>query len=399
MLIVGAGPCGAALAVALARGGLAVTLLDSSRHIQRSFRGDALMPSGLEALERLGLLPLPGDVPRRALGGWRLAVEGRTLFRLAEPLDGPEGPPCTLVSQAAWLEQLLAPARRPAGLTLRLGEAASQLLQDDSGRITGVALADGSPLAADLVVGCDGRQSLVRRQAEIPLAIAAQPIDVLWFRFAAQAGPLPDDGFITLVGPAGLASLFTGADGQVQLGWGIPVQTPTPRLADTAWMERLAAQAPADLAAWLRQRAGFLQEPVRFSVQVGLAERWWRPGLLLLGDAAHPMSPVRAQGINMALRDAAVAAAALLSRPDRWPEPLELDGTLAGIEAARRPEVEALQRLQAAELQRGERLLQLPALRQLLARAAPWLGSAVGEYWRRQQRHLRQGLAPLPARR
>jgi len=286
VVIMGAGPCGAALAVALSRNGTAVALVEAAQDLARNFRGEALMPSGFQALQQLGLAPIPETVPQRALGGWRVAVEGHELFRAAEPLEGPGNLPCTLVSQTAWLESLLAERNRPASLTLHRGRPVADLQRDARGRVCGVVLTDGEHLEADLVVGCDGRSSLLRRKAGIALGAAERPIDVLWFRFAVQAGPLPDDDFITLVGPAGLASLFTGADGQVQLGWGIPVQEPTPRLADTPWIERLAAQAPADLAAWLRQRAGFLQEPVRFSVQVGLAERWWRPGLLLLGDAA-----------------------------------------------------------------------------------------------------------------
>lgn len=398
LVIVGAGPCGAALAVALSRCGFSVTLVEAAAGWGRRFRGQALLPSGLDALAKLGLLPLPESVPQRPLAGWRVAVEGRTLFQLAEPLEGPQATPCTLVHQPAWLSGLLSEGRRPESLALQLGNGVVDLRRTGSGRVDGVVLADGRQLKADLVVGCDGRASLLRRRAGIALGCRARPIDVLWFQFTADAAPLPDQGFTTLVGRHGLASLFTSAEGLVQLGWTIAPTAPTPQRPGEAWCQRLASQAPPDLAGWLHSNGSHLGEPQRFSVEVGLAEQWWRPGLLLLGDAAHPMSPVRAQGINMALRDAAVTARTLAQLASQGPSSgVELDQALAGIEACRRPEVELLQRLQAEELQRGALLAGQPWLRQLLAAAAPLVGGSVGWHWRRQQQQLRHGLAPLPA--
>jgi 2-polyprenyl-6-methoxyphenol hydroxylase-like FAD-dependent oxidoreductase len=146
---------------------------------------------------------------------------------------------------------------------------------------------------------------------------------------------------------------------------------------------------------------------VPLRVEVGQAQHWWRPGLLLLGDAAHPMSPVRAQGINLALRDACTAAdellGALASTPQADPAapgaPGEaLDRVLARIEARRRPESEAIQSLQAEETRRGNLLRQQGWLRHGLALAAPWLGPVVARRWQRQQTPLRLGTTGLPAR-
>ena len=399
VVITGAGPCGAALAVALSREGTAVALVEAAQDFARNFRGEALMPSGFQALQQLGLAPIPESVPQRALGGWRVAVEGHELFRAAEPLEGPGNLPCTLVSQTAWLESLLAERNSPASLTLHRGRPVADLQRDARGRVCGVVLTDGEHLAADLVVGCDGRSSLLRRKAGIALGAAERPIDVLWFRFAAAAEPLPDQDFTTLVGPEGLASLFTSAEGLVHLGWAISPGSPTPRHTATEWIARLRTQAPQVLASWLQRNGHHLGEPVRFSVQVGLAERWWQPGLLLLGDAAHPMSPVRAQGINMALRDAAVAAQALLELASAGPNSKEaIDQALARIEAARRPEVALLQALQAEELERAERLERTPFLRRLLAGFAPLVGHAAGQVWRLQQKRLRHGISTLNPR-
>jgi hypothetical protein len=169
------------------------------------------------------------------------------------------------------------------------------------------------------------------------------------------------------------------------------------------------------------------------AVRSGLAPRWQRPGLLLLGDAAHPMSPLRAQGLNMALRDALVAAERLLpllegdgpqptatdlmgtspgdpgatgsgqASPDPAAEEIRgrrehlqrLDQALVAVAEARLPELRAVQALQRQELGRGELLRQQPWLRRLLAATARVSGPLLSRRWQAGQPTLRTGL-PLP---
>jgi 2-polyprenyl-6-methoxyphenol hydroxylase-like FAD-dependent oxidoreductase len=392
----------------LARAGIATTLVEAASNFDRELRGEALMPSGLEALGALGLAPIDAAVPQRALAGWAVAVQGRLLFELDEPLGASDEPACTLVNQTAWLERLLCPAARPNSLTLLTGQPVKQLLRHDDNsspaRVSGVTLATGQQLQANLVVACDGRGSLLRRLAGLALIGQDSPIDVLWFRYADTPTAPPLAGrFYTLVGDEGIGSLFCNASGGVQLGWVIDHRAPTPVRSAAEWSARLASQAPPQLASWLLANADYVTAPVRLSVQVGMAERWWQPGLLLLGDAAHPMSPVRAQGINGALRDAAVAARQLIElaqplAPGASPPPAAVDARLAAIEAERRPEVSQLQILQAEELRRGELLRQAPALRCLLAATAPLLGGLIGRRWRSQQLQLRKGINHLTVR-
>ena len=94
VVVVGAGPAGASLALLLARGGVAVTLVEAGTSLERQFRGEALMPSGLEALEAMGLLELIPDLPHRPLVGWRFVVNGQELFTATEPLCGDPSRPC-----------------------------------------------------------------------------------------------------------------------------------------------------------------------------------------------------------------------------------------------------------------------------------------------------------------
>jgi len=398
-VVVGAGPAGASLALLLARSGVAVTLVEASSSLARQFRGEALMPSGLEALAAMGLTNLLETVPHRPLQGWRFVLNGCELFHANEPLGGDPQRPCTLVNQPALLEALLLEAQGYPSFALERGEPVSDLLWNQ-GRVAGVRLRDGRHLEAELVVACDGRASLVRQKAGLALVGSPSSIDLLWFQLACPS-PSPLQGrFTTLVGPEGVFSAFDSAGGGVQLGWVLGKGERVPACSRDEWIERMATLSPPELAAWLRQWRAGLGDPSRLAVQVGLAERWWAPGLLLLGDAAHPMSPVRAQGINMALRDAWVASAKLLPLLRSALQPplpsCALDGVLAAIEAERRPEITALQALQAAEAARGDQLRRQSWLRSGLALAAPLVGPAIAAHWSHQQQPLRQGLSVLP---
>jgi 2-polyprenyl-6-methoxyphenol hydroxylase-like FAD-dependent oxidoreductase len=411
VVVVGGGPAGASLALVLARSGLAVTLVEARSSLVRQFRGEALMPSGLDALAAMGLDHLLPSLPHRPLTGWRFIINGRELFSAAEPLGGDPKRPCTLVSQQALLERLIEQGQALPHFALERGQPAVDLLWQQE-RVVGVQLGDGRRLEAQLVLACDGRASVLRQKAQLELVDAASPIDLLWFQLACPAGSPLGGRFTTLVGPTGLFSAFESAAGGLQLGWVLDQGERIAAMGPSEWVERLAALCPTELADWLRQWRSGLSGPTRLTVRIGLAERWWRPGLLLLGDAAHPMGPVRAQGINMALRDACVASARLVpllrgtgpaegntegkAEPEAGAKAGALDRALAAIEAERRPEIVALQALQASETARGEQLRSQAWLRQGLVLAAPLLGPAIAAHWSHQQQPLRQGQTQLP---
>ncbi len=397
MLIVGGGPAGLALAWQLSRQGIPLTLVEASRSFERAFRGQGLMPSGLEALAALGLDPWPPSVPRRPLGGWSFVVDRRPLFTVREPMGSPV--PCTLIEQGALLRHWHCRLEQQPGVRRLCGQPVVALLEAN-GRVTGVGLADGRQLTAPLVVACDGQGSRLRALSGLPYAGGKAPLEVLWFRLRGAASGAIEawlgDRFVTLVGESGSGALFCRADAGVQLGWSVGAETGARGAAD--WLERWAAAAPADLVALLRALPPqAVRGPRRLPGRVGLAGRWHRPGLLLLGDAAHPMSPLRAQGLNMALRDAVVAAALLApALAGGKAEALRqaLDAVLPRIEAARRPEVVAVQALQAEEAARAE-LLRNRWLRGMVAASAPLSGPLLARRWQASQRVLRDGLAPL----
>jgi 2-polyprenyl-6-methoxyphenol hydroxylase-like FAD-dependent oxidoreductase len=343
VVIAGAGPAGVALALLLARRDVPITLVEASPSPARQFRGEALMPSGLAALAAMGLLPLPESIAQRPLSGWGFWANGQQLFQVAEPL-GSDHP--------------------------------------------------GTQVHAELVVACDGRASLLRQKAGLNLQRLGAPIDVRWFRLTgAAATPLSQwlrGQFVTVLGSGDSFALYASVYGGVQLGW---LQDESSRVpADLAdWRERWAQASPEALAQLLRAcPLKAIQGPVRLPVQVGCLESWWRPGLLLLGDAAHPMSPLRAQGINMALRDALVAARQLLPVLGQGSD-ADLDRVLATISAERLLELRPIQASQAEELARAELLRRNGWLRQLLVASAGWSGPLLARRWQSSQALLRQG--------
>jgi len=423
VVVVGAGPAGSALALLLASAGVTVELVESQRRHSALVRGDGLMPSGLEALERMDLAPLLASLPRRELQGWSFNLEGRSLFSVAEPMGGSVA--CSLIDTPALLEGLLEQAMACPSRSLRRGRAVKELLLDpevpragsgaqarvESGgpaRVTGVVLDDGTRLAADLVVGCDGRGSTIRRLAGLELEEDNPALEVLWFELeneaAAHLQPWIAGRFATLIGDAGSYALFGTARGGVRLGW---LQERGAASSPIPWPELWARSAPPELAAlWRSLPTANVGPPLRLAVRAGLAPCWQRPGLLLLGDAAHPMSPLRAQGLNMALRDALVAAERLLlllsgeggtgeELPKRRERLQRLDQALVAVAEARLPEIRAVQALQRQELGRGELLRRQPWLRHLLAATAPVSGPLLSRRWQAGQPTLRTGL-PLP---
>lgn len=377
----------------MARAGIKVTLLEAATCLSSPFRGEALMPSGFAALEHLGFSSLPATVPKRSLKGWRFLVEGHCLFELPEPLDA--GPACTLVAQEELLSTLLEQAKENPSFERRQGTWVTGLLRQGT-RIGGVTLADGDSLAADLVVACDGRASMLRSQAGLPLQLAPPQHEVLWFLLAAEAVAdirnWLEGTFLTVLGAGNGFALFeTAADQNLRLGW-LCRPGEDSDLTPAEWLERLAQTCAAPLAAWLRRLpTSALQGPLRLPIQVGLAKRWHQEGFLLLGDAAHPLSPVRAQGLNMALRDAVVAAEELVPVL-RQGESDGLDAALPKIERRRHPELHRIQALQAAEFRSGELLRNQGWLRKLLAAQPDLFRPLITQIWLGRQRQLRQGL-------
>lgn len=381
--IVGAGPAGAALAFVLARRGIDVTLIERQTDFSREFRGEVLMPSGIEAFHQIGLAKPFEALPQARPKLLDLHLSGRFVqrFELPEILETPP----RMVSQPLMLEMLVEQCSAFPCFRFVRGGNVSDLLTEN-GRTHGVRLREGKEeIRADLVVGADGRGSVVRRKAGLHDERDAELFDVVWFKV-----PMPDilreaGGAVQVFVRPGQACLaFPTFDDRMQVGWIIQKGRygDLKRRGTDAWLADVAEQLVGPLGEHVLSHRDALEHPFVLDVVCHLLRRWTAPGLLLIGDAAHPMSPVGGQGLNIALRDALVAANHLVPALEAGAAPNALDAACAAVQAERFPEVKEVERLQRIPprfffrggplvpltLWLGARLLRLPWLR---SRARP----------------------------
>lgn len=351
-IVVGAGPAGAGLAYLLAQRGIEVTLLERQLDFAREFRGEVLMPSGIEALGEMGLGSLLTSLPRAEPRSLEIYVNRRLSLTLrmdagpAADFLGRRQP--LAVSQPALLEAIVREAERSGSFRCLRGATVRELLSEN-GRVLGVRAhtAEGERLLrADLVVGADGRASAVRRRGGFAIREQAPPMDIVWFKVPALEGFRGARGYL---GRGHLLIAYHTWDDRVQIAWAILKGAfgELRRRGIAEWVEEMAAHVTPDLADHLRAHRDALVHPFLLDALSERATRWSAPGVLLLGDAAHTMSPVGGQGLNVALRDAIVAANHLVPALRGGAAPDSLDAAARAVEAERLPEIAAIQRLQA----------------------------------------------------
>ena len=347
VIVVGAGPAGAALSHLLARRGIRVTLLERHTDFAREFRGEGLMPSGVAAFAEMGLAAELDALPQARIAEVAFFRGAEPWFRLTPEQLGAGGP--RIVSQPAMLEMLVAEGSRFAGFRLQRGVTVRDLLRDGE-RVVGVRAESPSgplELRADLVIGTDGRASVVRARTGVRAERMPQAFDIVWAKLPLPSF-LPRGGARGYLGARHFALAFPSYDGRLQLGWIIAKGSfgDLRRRGIDGWLAEMERHVSPDLAAHLAATRDAITHPFLLDVVCDRVERWSAPGVLLLGDAAHTMSPVGAQGINLALRDAIVAANHLAPVLEAGGEPEAIDAAGARVEAERLPEVIEIQRLQ-----------------------------------------------------
>ncbi len=347
-LIVGAGPAGATLALLLASRGIETVLVERQRDFEREFRGEALMPSGLRVLEALGVDLEKSGVPHRRPTSLTLYVRGAEAARFALRAEDFAGVLPATVSQPRLLEHLIALAARYPTFRFLRGASARELIVE-GGRVCGMRVhteSNDQTLRAALVVGADGRASLVRRRGGFAVREIGAPMDVVWTKLAWPAGWAGAEarGYL---GGGHLVIALPAPDGLLQLAWVIRKGEYGDLRSRGAedWMREMAKHVSPDLAAHLEAHAGQLTHPFLLSAATDRVLGWARPGALVIGDAAHTMSPVGGQGVNLALRDALVAANHLVPAFAAGGDAVE--AAAARIEPERAPEIDRIQALAA----------------------------------------------------
>jgi len=305
--IAGGGPAGMMLGLLLARAGVHVVVLEKHGDFLRDFRGDTVHPSTLELMHELGLLDAFLQRPHNRAVDLRAVISGREV-RIADFSRLPTR--CkfiALMPQWEFLDFLRDRAQAYAGFRLMQNAEVVDLLRDGE-RISGVQVRTAQgPLTvqADLVIGADGRHSTVRKAAGLTVCDQGAPIDVLWMRLPTAPGDPTDTG--ARIG-AGYFFVMIHRGSYWQCAYVIAKGGIDDIRARglSAFRDELLQAAPM-----FGDRVGALKDwnDVKLlSVTVDRLERWWQPGLLCIGDAAHAMSPIGGVGINLAIQDAVAAA-------------------------------------------------------------------------------------------
>ncbi len=365
------------LGLLLARAGVDVTVMERHADFLRDFRGDTVHASTLRLLDELGLQHRFAALPYHRIEIVHLRVQGVPIDLDLRRIPGAHKH-IALVPQWDFLEMLATVAEAEPSFRLLRNTEVIDIIRD-RGRVVGVVYRDETgttkQLRATLTVACDGRSSTLRSATGLVPRGFGAPMDVWWFRLPRR----PDDPRgLGAVFRAGYATVLIDRGDYYQIAYIIPKGSDAALRAQgiEALHRRLVDQFP-----WLADRVAALasfDEVKLLDVQVNRLRRWFRPGLLFIGDAAHAMSPVAGVGINLAVADA-VAAARMLAGPLRAGR--VSTGQLARVQARRWFPTAILQALQRAihanvvavavdgvdrPPSRGVRLVgRLPALRRL----------------------------------
>ncbi|MGB7782489.1 MAG: FAD-dependent oxidoreductase [Pseudolabrys sp.] len=313
--IAGGGPAGMMLGFLLARAGVSVIVIEKHADFLRDFRGDTVHPSTLEMMYELGLLDEFLKLPHSVVKQISLQIgKDRVIVGHFEHLPVH----CkfiALMPQWDFLNFIADRGRRYQTFDLRMQTEAIDLIEEN-GRVAGVRAKSPEgelEIRAELIVGCDSRHSTIRTKAGLKSDDYGAPMDVMWFRLSHRPGDSEETvGHIE----SGRMMVMLNRNDYWQCAYVIPKGTAEE--VRSAGLDKFR-QVIADMSPFVRDRLGEIEswDQVKLlTVAVDRLRRWFRPGLLCIGDAAHAMSPIGGVGINLAVQDA-VAAANILAQPLR----------------------------------------------------------------------------------
>lgn len=340
--IVGAGPGGALLAYLLANHGISTVLLERNTQINKEFRGEHLNEMGEEILRKYGLFQELEEIGLLRMHKVEYWDHGQVIKTILP--DEKVGHVGIHVPQNHLLGLLLEKSKPLPHYTLLLNTKAVGLIEEDQ-RVTGVkAIKDGREMniKSSLIVGADGRFSTVRKLANFPVTKIHHGYDLLWARIPAPVNWEPTIR-MSLVDDEQLA-LFTQQGGFIQIGWNIP-EGSYPNLRKqpfTPFIRKLIDAFP-ELEGTVLENIRSWNDFILLQVQSSKSETWVKDHVVIIGDAAHTMSPTGAFGLNSSMKDADILFQIIQGAGSiRSLSPVELKR----FEQIRRQEVEKEQALQ-----------------------------------------------------
>ncbi|MBW6423876.1 FAD-dependent oxidoreductase [Rhizobium sp. XQZ8] len=341
-VIAGAGPAGLMLGLLLARAGVDVVVVEKHGDFLRDFRGDTIHPSTLEVMHELGLIDEFLKLPHTRAPKLTAEMGGRTTTMADFSRLPVKNRFIAFMPQWDFLNFLAGKAGQYPNFRLIMQARVADVLEEQ-GRVAGLAVETPEgrmTVRSKLVIGADGRNSIVREKAGLEIENFGTPSEVVWMKLSKQPGD-PHE-VMGHAGPRQGLVLIDRGD-YWQCGYVIRRTTFAEIRAKgiEAFRQMVAEVSP--LSAERLQEIRSFDDTSLLTVRIDRLKQWWRPGLICIGDAAHAMSPIGGVGVNLAIQDA-VAAANILSRPLR--EGRLSNDDLAAVEKRRGFPTRATQKLQ-----------------------------------------------------
>lgn len=373
-VVAGGGPAGMLAGYLFARAGVRTAVLEKHGDFLRDFRGDTVHPSTLEIMDELGIGEAFLERPHQKAERLAADIAGRKLALVDFSALPVRYPFIAFMPQWHFLDFLASEAGRLPGFSLHMKTEATALIEDDEGIVGVRATAERgeTEFRARLTIAADGRDSTLRRASGLRVRELGAPIDVLWFR----AGH-PGSGGETLLNAAH-GNIVVTIDRGDYMQCALVIPKGSAEAVRQAGLEAFRATVVSAVPSLEGCLDGLesMDDVKLLTVAVDRLERWARPGLLIIGDAAHAMSPIGGVGINLAVQDA-VAAANLLAERLAAGE-LE-DSDLQLVRKRRLLPVRVIQFIQVEAQKRifarisGRRALSKPPLALVLVSRIPFL--------------------------
>ena len=370
--IVGAGPAGMVLALLLARKGIKVKLLEMHADLNRDFRGDTVHASTLEMLDQIGLAEGALNLPHGKMHELSIRIGSKTITPVNLSRLKTRFPYVAMMPQELFLNYLKEVAEQYDNFEMLFSSAVTGLQRDEQNQVTGIEVKQGSErivIKSDLVVACDGRFSKLRRMVGLKATDESQPMDVAWLRLSRKESDEETYGGF-YIRDGNICVLLNRPD-----NWQIGYIFPKGNFAE------IRKQGIEQLRLGLRNTIPWMDERVKelkdfkqvhvLNVKADRLETWHCDGVLLIGDAAHVMSPAGGVGINFAIADAVEAANVLI-------EPLQSgtvsEADLAEVQNRRFKATKTIQRIQGLIVKNligralGNKEFDLPLVAKILLR-------------------------------